>query len=184
MKTHSLLILMTLTIFSCEREDDTHQALKVLSTLRSDNGLTYNESLALWKELKNNNGNSYIYHTEFTSWTGYGSTTEIIVRNGNVTERSYEAFRYDASINQKEIIDSYREDKTNLGSHEKGAKQLTIDELYGTCAGDYLVADVSDNTLYFQTAENGLMTFCGYHPNGCMDDCFRGIRITGFEWMQ
>jgi hypothetical protein len=183
MKTYRLLILLTLTIFSCEKEDNTDKGLKVLSTLKSDNGVTYNESLALWKELKSKHGNSYVYHATFTSWTGYGSTTEIIVRNGVVTERSYEAFRYDQPNGQKEIIDSYHEDETNVGSHEEGAKPLTIDELYETCARDYLVANVSHNALNFQTAETGLMTICGYVPNGCMDDCFYGIRITGFEWI-
>lgn len=182
MKIHSLLILMTLAIFSCEKEDDANKGLKVLSTLKSDTGVTYNESLALWNDLKKKHGNSYVYHTTFTSWTGFGSTTEIIVGNGIVTQRSYEAFRYDPSNAHKEIIDSYHESKTDLGIHEKGAKPLTIDELYETCARDYLVANVSNNTLNFQTTETGLMTLCGYVPDGCMDDCFRGIRITGFEW--
>tara|TARA_R110000851_G_scaffold279768_1_gene433063 strand:- start:472 stop:612 length:141 start_codon:yes stop_codon:yes gene_type:complete len=45
------------------------------------------------------------------------------------------------------------------------------------------VVDKEKNTLYFETEINGIMTLCGFVPNGCADDCYQGISIDSFEWV-
>ncbi|NLD45951.1 MAG: hypothetical protein GX660_01965, partial [Clostridiaceae bacterium] len=98
------------------------------------------------------------------------------------TSRIYKEFQTNETNGQKELIDSYTETMNSLGSHDKGANLLTIDDLYNSCAGEYLIVDKERNTLYFDTGISGLMTLCGFVPNGCVDDCFTGVRIISFEW--
>ncbi len=100
-----------------------------------------------------------------------------------VTSRIYQEFKIKEPSFQREIIDSYTETSDDLESHEKGARPLTIDDLYNSCASKYLVADEKDNTIYFEAEIDGLMTLCGFVPKGCMDDCFRGIRINSLNWI-
>ena len=79
------------------------------------------------------------------------------------------------------IIDSYTEGHLNLGTHEKGADVLTIDQLYERLA-EYFT-DEENNTTYFETSPDGIVTLCGYVPDECVDDCFKGIRINAFAWL-
>nr|WP_320022937.1 hypothetical protein [uncultured Draconibacterium sp.] len=182
MKTNRLLLLIFVVILmACEKSND--DKLSVLSTLKGENGFTYNESLKQWTELKDINGNSYIYQTTFVSWTGFGSITELKIEEGVVTSRVYQEFKTNETNGQREIIDTYTETKTNVGSHDKGANSLTIDDLYNSCASEYLTVDKENNTLYFETDLDGLMTLCGFVPEGCMDDCFRGVKINSFKWI-
>jgi hypothetical protein len=61
-----ILVAVIGLFFSCEKNDEIPKnELSVLTTLVSENGLSYSESLDNWSELKNNNGNSYIYQTAF-----------------------------------------------------------------------------------------------------------------------
>ena len=182
MKTNRFLLLIFVVILmACEKSND--DKLSVLSTLKGENGFTYNESLKQWTELKDINGNSYIYQTTFVSWTGFGSITELKIEEGIVTSRVYQEFKTNETNGQREIIDTYTETKTNLGSHDKGAYSLTIDDLYNSCASEYLTVDKENNTLYFETELDGLMSLCGFVPEGCMDDCFRGVKINSFKWI-
>ena len=151
--------------------------------LTGDSGINYKESLAKWNELKTINGNSYSYQTTFVSWVGFGSITELKVEDGKVTARSYQEFSINDSTGQKETQAIYSETKSDLGSHQKGAKPLTIDELYESCAKEYLIVDTDDNTLFFDTELNGTMNLCGFVPNNCADDCYSGIKINSFEWI-
>ncbi|NLD50989.1 MAG: hypothetical protein GX660_27920, partial [Clostridiaceae bacterium] len=79
------VILMVLLI-SCEKNNDKNS---VLTTLKGDSGISYNESLSKWRELKLINGNSYTYQTTFISWTGFSNITELKIEDGIVTSRIY-----------------------------------------------------------------------------------------------
>lgn len=179
-----LSIVAFFLIFSCESNDDAPEnQLSALTTLESQEGISYTESIDAWNTLKTNNGNSYSYQTYFISFTGFGSTTELKVINNVVTTRIYQEFSTDQMTGERDIIDSFTETGSQLGTNPKGATPLTIDQLYSTCAADYLVVDENENTIYFQTATNGLMTLCGFFPNNCADDCFEGITISAFDWV-
>jgi hypothetical protein len=141
------------------------------------------KSLTAWTKLKKANGNSYVYQTSFVSWSGYGHITELRVEDGVVTSRSYQEFRIDEATGNRLVTDSYSETKIDLGSHEKGTGILTIDDLYDSCGKDYLRVNESGNTIYFQTSSDGVMTLCGFVPDNCQDDCFNGIQINSFEWI-
>jgi hypothetical protein len=148
--------------------------------VRSKTGLSYDESFKKWDQLKRKNGNSYTYSSSFTSWAGFGSTTEIEVVNGVAISRRWTSFTFSGT--NKEVTGSYHENKATLNSHQEEAPPLTIDELYQTCAREYLTADTDKNTITFETSDTGLLWYCGYTPKMCADDCFSGINIETFEW--
>ncbi len=177
-----LLLLLTVSIMACKKDE--FAGLSTLTELKGESGVSYQESLAQWNEIKRVKGNSYVYQTTMVSWTGFGSTTELKVEEGRVTARVYQEFKTNQTNGQREITDTYAETKADLGSHPKGASPLTIDDLYRSCAGEYLIVNKETNTLYFETEKmNGVLTLCGFVPVGCMDDCFRGISISSFEWI-
>ena len=171
------LISLTFTFVSCKNE------LSVLTSLKGKSKISYQESIEKWNSLKKANGNSYIYQTTVESWAGFGSTTELKVVDGKVVSRMHQDFNIDDKSGKRETTNSYTENENKVGSHKDGAPPLTIDELYTSCAGKYLVVEAEENMLYFNTDEKGLMTTCGFVPNNCADDCFEGISIDSFQWI-
>ncbi|MEL6537285.1 MAG: hypothetical protein AAFQ98_17825 [Bacteroidota bacterium] len=147
-----------------------------------DSGITYRESREIWRQLKEENGETYRYAFRVSSWSGYSYTTEIGVQEGEVVFRNYEVFQEDFENQTREIIDSYEETGAEIGTHEEGAEPLSLDELYHDCRDIYLTTNSIDNELYFDTDVVGVMSTCGYVPNGCQDDCFQGITIEFLGW--
>ncbi len=179
-----IYIALLLLIVSCNSDDNSSEnQISTLTSLESQIGLSYAESIDAWNELKTNNGTSYRYQTTFSSFTGFGSVTELTVTNDVVTTRVYQEFSTDEVTGEQQIIDSYTETGSQLGNNAKGATPLTIDQLYASCAAESLIVDATANTIYFQTAVNGLMTLCGFVPDFCADDCYEGIRIDSFDWV-
>ena len=181
----NLLLACTLLLTSCDSDDDTTNIdnLSTLTDLNGETGLSYEESLNKWTDLKNDNGRSYIYQTDIISFTGSGSTTEIKVINNSVVSRVHQSFTINSETGERTITNTYSENEAALGTNEEGAAPLTIDELYDSCASDYLVVDQENNTIYLQTEVNGLLTLCGFVPNNCADDCYNGVSIKAFDWI-
>ena len=172
-----LLLIFLLALWSCEKDSSS-----VYSTLKGESGITYDQSFSQWQKLKAKNGISYVYTLSFQSWTGLRSSTTLTVENGFVSQRSYTEYLINYPENEIVVSDSYTETGDDLGSHDKGVPLFTIDDLYDTCAKDYLVVDNSNNTLYFETDEKGIINTCGYVPDNCADDCFVGVNIDSFSW--
>ncbi|MBN2893698.1 MAG: hypothetical protein JXL97_17645 [Bacteroidales bacterium] len=168
----------------CNTSKNVDNSIKEIEYVSGDTLSTYQESLNKWIEMRDLNGNSYIYQSTFASWVGFGFTTEIKVENGIVTERKYESFNYDNADNERKVEKTWVETGDKIGSHKEGHLPLTIDQLYQTCAKEYLVVDTANNTIYFETTSEGVLTTCGYYPHGCADDCYEGIDISGFEWIK
>ncbi|MFT2007306.1 hypothetical protein ACMA1I_01400 [Pontibacter sp. 13R65] len=168
----SMVALLLVLNVACDRKDDL-------------NGyeVRYKQSLSKWQEVKMQQGNSYTYNVNFVSWSGFGNTTKITVENDLVTGRAYQAFRINETNGEREVIGSYTENQSTLGSHDTGAPLLTIDDLYQSCARDYLVVDKKKNMIYFEMDAAGLLQVCGFVPEDCMDDCYAGIRIDSLVWL-
>ncbi|WP_066633574.1 hypothetical protein [Labilibacter marinus] len=175
----AVLLLAFILIAGCKKEDG-----DPFDNIKGESGISYNKSKSFWNDMKKENGNSYEYETTFTSWTGFGSTTTFKVEEGVVTERTYTEFNADEGASGEIQLESYKEVGDEVGDHEKGAKPVSIDELYESCASEFLVACPCDNTLYFETESNGLMNLCGFVPDGCQDDCYQGVRISSFSWLE
>lgn len=173
-----VLPLSCLLFFSCSVD-----AMQEKLDVEGEYGYDFRESRKAWKNLKKQNGDSYVYTILEQSWTGHGSETVLRVEKGKVTSRYYVAFTISDEDGARTITNSYEEtSKKGIGSHSLGAPPLTIDNLYSTCISQYLTVDHEANEVLFETNEEGVMMLCGFVPIGCHDDCYRGIRISEFYW--
>lgn len=169
--------LMLIFLNACSLE-----ALKENLLVTGESGYNYTESRKQWIRLRDQDANTYRYSVLETSVNDRGSETTITVENGKVTARDFEAFTISEEDGSRNVIFSYSENKQTLGSHQRGAPAVNIDELYDTCLGDYLGIDNETNTIYFDTHEGGIISLCGYVPDLCQDDCFVGFDISYFSW--
>jgi hypothetical protein len=138
-------------------------------------GGDYSKSYQTWRDFKKANGDSYSFQVVTGSWTGYGTETTITVKQGKIVERSYVA-KASVGNGPVTIIQEWKEDETQLGTHDAFAALLTMDEVYAKARNEWLVKR-DDAQTYFEAKNDGMISLCGYVPNGCADDCLRGIRI-------
>lgn len=154
-----------------------------------ENNTAYENSLTAWNDLKEVNGSSYTYEVITKSVFDFGSTTQITVIDNIVVSRNYEAYNLFDENNMplqwdnRIITNSYSENSTNLNINNEGASALTIDELYNLCLKDYLTVNPKRNTIYFNVDTIGVLENCGFTPNGCQDDCYTGVTLSNFEWI-
>jgi len=172
----SLSILSCLFLTSCSENNEIIDGNRI----KSVNNFSFDQSISAWKNLKKTQGTSYNYTTETVSWTGFGTSTTIKIKNNSIVSRTYKEFNRDGDA--VTITDSYTENTSQLGTHTKGAPLYTIDELYDSCISDYLNVSSTTNTLVFETTKNGILTHCGYTPKNCADDCYNGFSIRTFSW--
>ena len=52
----------------------------------------FKKSLNTWEKLKEECGGNYSYSKRWSSWVGFGHTTEVVVANNKVVERRYKSF--------------------------------------------------------------------------------------------
>lgn len=141
----------------------------------------FKKSEALWEHLAEIHQDSYIYEVAYHSWTGFRSNTEITVVHGKVISRRYD--ETGGHLLEGQEKHSYKETGNAIGSHQLGASASTMEQLYEKCANDYLKVDYEDNNVLFASDINGIMSLCGHSPKFCEDDCFHGIRISSFSWI-
>jgi len=77
---------------------------------------------------------------------------------------------------------SWKEQHPHLNDpgHSSGAPIWTVDEVYEQAKNDWLRKRDNAQTS-FEAKNNGIISSCGYWEDGCMDDCFRGIRISSVD---
>lgn len=176
----SILILSTVLAFAISA-CKTPQGVSI-----PDKGISkkYNNSLRTWNKLKVENNNSYTYTVSVSSWVGYREATKITVRAGKAVEREFFSNKMDGQVSGfSEFQTVYQEKETDINTHHRGYKAITIDEIYKTCGGESLQVSGEMNDLHFSTNDEGILKACGSIRKGCMDDCFGGVSITAFEWL-
>ena len=138
----------------------------------------FRKSRDAWQDFKKASNNSYSYTVTSGSWAGFGSSTQITVENGIVAGRDFTSYTVDGQTGERTVRETWSESAGSLNSHSGGAAAITMDAVYEMAATVWLKADVKQNTVYFETKNNGMISTCGYVPVGCMDDCFTGIYIA------
>lgn len=169
-QVHTLLIFLLLTAFtSCKKDSIEHNA-------------DYAQSYRTWLSFKDSSNNSYRYMVYQGSWTGYGSETIITVKNGKVVQRSYvhKQVVHNGTAIVTTVLDQWTEEEDQLSTYQEGATPVTLDTIYEKAKHDWLLKR-DDAETYFETRNNGMISLCGYVPDGCMDDCLRGITINFIE---
>lgn len=140
----------------------------------------FKKSNKAWVNFKVSSGNSYRYTITFGSWAGFSTETMITVRNGKVVGRSYILKENLPQGPGFVVKEEWVEDESTLNSHTNAAESMTLDVVYQKAKTDWLLKR-KDATTYFESKNNGMISSAGYVPNGCMDDCFRGIHIGLIE---
>ena len=181
--TTLFLILLNIFIISCDSSDDIENE-SILDTLKSNNGLSFNENLDKWYELKTENGSSYTYKIKRSSVFGNTETTTFVVQNDKIVSRKFESYtpNFDSEDYELILTNSYEENESNLGENTNGAELKLIEDYYNDCSSEYLIVDTTNNIITFTTADSGIITSCGYTDERCADDCFIGYFISDFEW--
>jgi hypothetical protein len=161
-----MFILMISLMSSCEKVDIDFED-------------DFEKSEKAWMAFKSSSGNSYEYVVSFSSWTGTSSETTITVLNGKINKR---VFRYTVTENLPENFPEeeleWVENENEINTHaNSGTTALTLDEVYRKAKNEWLLKDDNIKT-YFEAKNDGLISTCGYVEDGCVDDCFTGIRIS------
>ncbi|NHA02912.1 hypothetical protein G7092_03860 [Mucilaginibacter sp. HC2] len=146
----------------------------------------FNKSYNIWLSFKSNAQNSYQYTTSSGSVFGYGSETKISVINGKIVSRDFISTQLRRNgTSQKDTIKQWHEDADHINTHSNDTDEsLTLDAVYQKAKTVWLKADKKSNSIYFEAKNNGMISNCGYVPNGCQDDCFNGITIGAITSMQ
>jgi hypothetical protein len=155
-------------IFSCDSDD-----------LEYQNELKMSQNT--WSNFKQSNNDSYKYTAVSNSWTGFSWETTNTIENGIITQRH---FKYTSTEGLSNGIPNseleWTEVGNEIGTHENGTEPLTLDEIYDKAQKEWLIERDNSKT-YFETANNGMISTCGYVENDCADDCFIGIHINNIE---
>ncbi|MCF6403107.1 hypothetical protein L3C95_09495 [Chitinophaga filiformis] len=167
LNVYPVIMLLVISLFASCKKD-----------IAYENDFSRSENV--WKKFKASSGNSYRYMVTNGSWAGTLSETIVTVENGRVMGRSYLYKVREVPNGPLVIRDQWEEDASSLGSHQQGAAQLTLDEIYQRAENDWLKKR-DDAESYFETKNGGMISLCGYVKNGCMDDCFIGVTIAYIE---
>ncbi|HMI04596.1 MAG TPA: hypothetical protein VK541_19045 [Pedobacter sp.] len=136
----------------------------------------FEKSYRNWVNFKTTSGNSYIYQVSTSSWTNFQTFTTIMVSNGQVTGRTYMSRSTNPPSAAVTIHEQWEEGQNTLNTHQNAAATLTLDEIYDRAKTDWLKKR-SDADFYFEAKNDGMISSCGFVPDGCQDDCFTGITI-------
>lgn len=162
-----LIAFLMIGVFatSCSSDDDL------------DHQNDFKKSQKAWLDFKQASENSYTYKVVGGSWTRASWETNIAVVRGKVVQRH---FKYTSTEGMSDIPQEaleWTENEADIGTHKnQGAEALTLDEIYNKAETEWLIKR-KNAKAYFESENNGLISSCGYVVNGCMDDCFVGIRI-------
>lgn len=166
---YCLMALCLLVVAGCKKDKIAHST-------------DFSRSFHTWKAFKDSSHNSYRYEVSFGSWTGHRAETIITVRNGKVVGRSYlsKQVNHTPTGIVTKIFEEWTETESQLATHTSGADLVTLDVIYDKAKHDWLLKR-DDATTYFEARNNGMISMCGYVPDGCQDDCLHGITIDFIE---
>jgi hypothetical protein len=148
------------------------------------------KSLKKWQAVKKESGGNYSYKIRFSSFVGFGHETEIVVRMNKVAERRYREFNARGVIappkpgepaKKPEGI-SWTEKGKKIGSHKKGAKAKTLDQLYVEAAAVLKKKANPNERLYLRFDKQGLLLSCFTVDIRIADDAPRnGVMIASIK---
>lgn len=133
------------------------------------------DSRAAWQALQVNNGGSYAFRLDISSWTGWGVHTWLVVEDGRVVRR--ELHTLEPTEEGIIITDVIVEEGDALGDHQGGMPVLTLDAVYDACRDEILTRDAARYETGFTTRDDGVMESCYAVPHGCVDDCSEGYTV-------
>jgi hypothetical protein len=145
--------------------------------------IDYYQSLEIWQQETKKHNNSYEYTLFFENSTStYRCSTIVVVKEGIIQSREQKAYLRDSQTNEmvSSEKETWKENQEQLGTHNDAPK--TFEELYEDCS-IILKLDPESNSIFFIKNDKLLITICGYSNIDCADDCFQGVSIRDFKWL-
>jgi predicted secreted protein len=138
-----------------------------------------------WEKLKEECGGNYTYSKRWSSWVGFGHTTEVVVANNKVVERRYKSFSGRPRLVAPDQPPAKPENKgwiekgEEIGSHKQGHPAKTLDELYKEAA-EVLGRPVPPfQRLGLRFDKQGLLLACYTQDTRIADDApTKGVNIS------
>lgn len=158
------LLLTTLVFYSCDKSDFEYEN-------------DFNKSHKTWLSFKEQSNNSYVYTTSGGTWVGASWETTITVENGGITQRKFKYTRIEEGLTPPAVLE-WTENKDQINTHkdDPASEAMTLDDVYVKAKEDWLKKQ-KDTKAFFEAKNAGMISLCGYSPDNCADDCFRGISI-------
>ena len=141
----------------------------------------FEKSFKRWQDLKDNHQGNYSYTKKWSSWTGFGHTTTIIVSKNRVTERKFESIG--APHPDGRPVDknrwAERGDFIGSSSDKQAHPAKTLDQLYAE-AKELLAKPIpSFHKGVLRLNEQGLLIKCFVQDTRIADDApVTGVNIT------
>lgn len=158
-----LITLMGITLFSCSDSDRVEDELEA----------SYNN----WLKCQSSWNNIYYYTTTTSSCTGHSSETTTKVLSGQILSRQFVSYILDEATGEKEIETEWTETSAELNSHNDGFPAMLMDDVYKKARIEWLKGPKGATYFLETDATFGLLRECGYIIDGCVDDCFVGVKI-------
>tara|TARA_Y100001934_G_scaffold115729_1_gene141647 strand:+ start:1290 stop:3719 length:2430 start_codon:yes stop_codon:yes gene_type:complete len=145
----------------------------------------FEKSLSTWEKLKVECGGNYTYSKRWSSWVGFGHTTEVVVQNNTVIERRYKAFSNrprpvaPGQPPAKPEGKTWTEKGEELGTHKEGHPVKTLDELYKEAAAILERPIPPFQRLGLRFDKQGLLLACYTQDTRIADDApTKGVNIS------
>ena len=165
-------ILICVMNYSCSSDVNQENPINPVHQITQ---LDFENSKKNWINFKDSVNNSYKYVVKRESWIGTAWETTITVNNGLVRKRHFK-FTGENSVPESDREWVEMASEINTHPYSPAADALTLDEVYLKAKQDWLIPQ-EDRTTYFEAKNNGLISYCGYVEDECVDDCFIGIII-------
>ena len=132
---NAILIRITLILILCFAIETPTHAQSSLSPTPSaeiwgDKKDQLDQSYKRWLKLKEECKGNYSYDVNWSSWSGFGNRTIIVVRGNQIIERRFESFGAPHPDGRPIDKNHWTERGNFIGSNPKGHPPRTIDDLY------------------------------------------------------
>ena len=132
---NAILIRITLILILCFAIETPTHAQSSLSPAPSaeiwgDKKDQLDQSYKRWLKLKEECKGNYSYDVNWSSWSGFGNRTIIVVRGNQIIERRFESFGAPHPDGRPIDKNHWTERGNFIGSNPKGHPPRTIDDLY------------------------------------------------------
>ncbi|MFT5127189.1 MAG: hypothetical protein ACI8W8_000790 [Rhodothermales bacterium] len=149
--------------------------LLLLWSAVADDSARLAKSLETWTHVKAECGGNYSYTKSWSSFTGLGNQTEIIVRNNFVSERKFREFGGQPGTEPK----TWTETGTQLGDRRGAAPPLSLDQLYIDAAAVLARELKPEERRYLKFDKRGLLLSCFTIDTRIADDApINGVSIN------
>jgi len=161
----------------------------VLAAEPADDAAKVKASLEKWQQVKKECKGSYSYTVRWSSFAGFGHSTEIVVRDNKVAERKFKSFNRRLQAPNppgkpapKADGNSWTEKGKELGTHKKGAALKTLDELYVEAAKVAKLELPQHLRRYVRVDKQGLLLSCFTVDTRIADDApTNGVQVSSIK---